>query len=161
MYKLTARLTYLAKAYKDETWQSFESKLNVEKELWQGIGDDLLQMELLKDEKVQEFKNKIKDVCDVNGFVTALQWLGCVLVSLVTVGGLLFWDKVRNRISHPKITRQYYRFQDNKNELLNKISLLQKNNNKEINSYFQDNQNKLLSKIAPLQDNNQKIENDM
>ncbi len=83
-------------------------------------------MELLKHEEAQEVKNKIEDIYDLNWFATAFQWIGCVLGSLVTLGGLLFWDKVRNRISHPEITRQYYRFQDNKNELLNKISPSQK-----------------------------------
>ena len=137
MDKLTARLEDLAEAYenKNETWQSFEDKLNKEKGFWQGIGNELEKTGLLGENKAKEFKNEIEDIYDLNGFVTALHWIGCVLGSLVTVGVILFWDKVRNRISHPEITRQYYRFQDNKNEL--------------------------LSKIAPLQDNNPKIENDI
>ena len=110
----------------NESWQNFQEKLNEQKELWTDTTNELLQMELLKHEEAQEVKNKIEDIYDLNWFATAFQWIGCVLVSLVTLGGLLFWDKVRNRISHPEITRQYYRFQDNKNELLNKISPSQK-----------------------------------
>ena len=132
--QLSIKLNSLVKSYenKNESWQNFQNKLNEEKEFWEGVGNELHQTKLLASKEAKAFKNKINDIYDLNWLATAFQWLGCVLGSLATLGGLLFWDKVRNRISHPEITRQYYRFKDSKDELLSKIAPLQEIDDQKI-----------------------------
>ena len=131
--QLSKRLQTLKDAYEsDESWQNFEKKLEKEKDSWKGIGNELGQIGLLTNQEAQEFNAKIDDIYDVNGFVTALEWIGCVLSVPCTLGLILFWDKVRNRIAGPTTTRQYDRFQDGKDELLSKIAPLQEIDDQKI-----------------------------
>ena len=107
-------------------------KLDSEKTFWKEVGDELKGKKIITEDQKNEFCNKLNDVYNVNGFVSALQWLGCVLLVPITFGLALKSDKIRNRISHPTDRRVFERFKERKNELFSPLKMVA-NANRENN----------------------------
>ena len=105
-----------------------------EKEHWLFVADTCENLELLDQNMINEFKRKILDVYDLNGFITVLQWLGCVLSVLCTLFLSLFSEKVRLRIQDPTTSRIFYRLQDSKDDLPSTFGIIAENNNEDSKS---------------------------
>ena len=105
-----------------------------EKEYWLFVAEICQKLELLDKDTINEFKRKILDVYDLNGFITVLQWLGCVLSVPCTLFLSLLSDKVRLRIQDPTTSHIFYRLQDSKDDLLSPFGIIAENNNEDSNS---------------------------
>ena len=105
-----------------------------EKEYWLFVVDTCEKLELLDKDTINEFKRKILDVYDLNGFITILQWLGCVLSVPCTLFLSLLSDKVRLRIQDPTTSHIFYRLQDSKDDLLSPFGIIAENNNEDSKS---------------------------
>lgn len=89
---------------------------------------------MLDENRTNEFRRKIADVYDLNGFITVLQWLGCVLSVPCTLFLSLLSEKVRLRIQNPTTSRIFYRLQDSKNDLLSPFGIIAENNDEDSKS---------------------------
>ena len=96
-----------------------ELDVDNEKKFWTRIVDDLEKEELLSEDKAKECKNKISAIDSLNGFVTFLQWLGCVLSIPCSLGLSLISNRVKNRVCfRTKSARIFERLQNSKDELI-------------------------------------------
>ena len=105
--------------------------LDAEKQSWEDVVADLLVKKIITEKHKNKFYNKLNNACNVNGFVSAILWIGCVLLALVPI--TLFSDKIRNRISHPTNRRVFERLKECKNDLFSPLKMVpnanQENNN--------------------------------
>ena len=117
--------------------QSLKKNLNKyaidnEKAVLIQIAKDLQKEKMLDSDQVERFKDKIQDIYDLNGFVTFIQWLGCVLSVTCTLFVSLTFDCIRNRVCfRTESTRKFERLRDNKDKL---IAPLQKICNSRVKS---------------------------
>ena len=112
----------------------FMSTTAEEKEYWLFVADTCEELKLLDQNMIDEFRRKILDVYDLNGFITVLQWLGCVLSVPCTLFLSLLSEKVRLRIQDPTTSRIFYRLQDSKDDLLSTFGIIAENNNEDSKS---------------------------
>ena len=105
-----------------------------EKEYWLFVAETCENLALLDENGTNEFKRKIADVYDLNGFITVLQWLGCVLSVPCTLFLSLLSEKVRLRIQNPTTSRIFYRLQDSKDDLLSPFGKIAENNDEDSKS---------------------------
>ena len=107
--------------------------LDAEKQSWEDVVADLLVKKIITDKHKNEFYNKLNNACNVSGFVSAILWIGCVLLVPITLLLILTNDKIRNRISHPTNRRVFERLKECKNDLFSPLKMVpnanQKNNN--------------------------------
>ena len=95
--------------------------LDAEKAVWEHVADNLAEKEIITDKHKNEFYNKLNSVCDVSVVVSAILWLGCVLLVPITLLLILKNDKIRNRISHPINRRVFEYLKEHKNDLFSPL----------------------------------------
>ena len=118
--QLSYRLDDLSRIYekRDKDWGEFGKALVEEKDFWKNTNKDLAQAGLFSDDKANEINRKIDDIYNLNEFVTFLQWFGCFLSAVLSLGGTLKLDCIRNRVFlHTKDARIFERWQDRKDSL--------------------------------------------
>ena len=105
--------------------------LDAEKQSWEDVVADLLVKKIITDKHKNEFYNKLNSVCSV--VVSAILWIGCVLLVPITLLFALKSDEIEDRISHPTNRRVFERLKECKNDLFSPLKMVpnanQKNNN--------------------------------
>ena len=82
------------------------------KNTWVQIANDLYNERNINERQRKEFIDKLSEVDNLHGLMSFIQWLGCTLCALCTLGGSLFSDEVRNRVFHPTKGRIFSRLKD-------------------------------------------------
>ena len=95
--------------------------LDAEKAVWEHVADNLAEKEIITEKHKNEFYNKLNSVCDVSVVVSAILWIGCVLLVPITLLFALKSDEIEDRISHPTNRRVFERLKECKNDLFSPL----------------------------------------